>query len=628
MWGVVAVQKIFTGAIITSVVTGLFLSLLTSGLLASYQPIPSEGIVADRSSAQVALFRPFPLNYMEASTNYTSGMNTSAYGRQWNFAGWTVNQLNMTVQFSGLVGYTRPVGTMRVYVSIDNGTTYPYSFDLTIPAYTITTNDLKWGLMRGVRFTFDITEYANLFGPQTKIKWTVFGYGSNEFTVSIAYWDLTQTPVPPYDYKTTNYDQYYTMFTVNYTESAINYVPSDKEINSSSDKYNLDLLAQSIENHMQYSGALINTNVSAAAANTWGTGGLIYPSIADRTIRSLIKLAQYDPVNRNHYLVMSLRYINWSFSILTTQPGVPGEGKAYELQRGGSYATSPQMIDSGSATPMELVALYYNATNDMSLVDATWADLQQCYIFLKSLNVSVGPAAGLPVNGWYPRGSYYYPSNGTADFERSYLIYLQDSCEVYWGLKAFAYLAGLKGDTTLQTEANTWANSMEIKLNNFFWDEAAGKYLDAYWINSNNFETALSYGMLALGFYRISNNESRLYSTVKLYTSWGGIGGMYYNYTNPAKYEMNTRVHSTMISMLQVILATLKVDNNDSTLYPEYANYTQFLYDNPVYGGSLLNNAGYLGWVDVVHGTYSPEYDRTLAGVAWGIEGILAYHVH
>ena len=423
-----------------------------------------EEEVAKKENTHVALFRPFPLNYIEDSTSYTSDMNTSSYSRQWNFAGWRVNQLNMTVQFSGPVGYTRPSGTMRVYVSINNGISHPYSFDLTIPAYTITINDLEWGPMRGVQFTFDITKYANLFGPTTKIKWTVFGYGSNEFTVSVANLGSIQTHVSPYDYKTANYEQYFTMFTVNYTESTINYVPSDKVINSFSDEYNLDLLAQSIENHMQYSGALINTNISTAAANTWGTGGVIYPSIADRTIRSLIKLAQFDPVNRNHYLVLSLRYITWSFSILTTQQGVPGEGKAYKLQGGGYYTTSPQMIDSGSATPMELVALYYNATNDMSVVDATWANLQQCYTFLKSLNVSAGPAAGLPVNGWYPSGSCYYPSNGTADFERSYLIYLQDSCEVYWGLKAFGYLAGLKEDTILQTEADTWANSMEIKL--------------------------------------------------------------------------------------------------------------------------------------------------------------------
>jgi hypothetical protein len=39
-------QKISTGTIIATVATGLFLTLLTSGLLMSYQTIPSQGAVA------------------------------------------------------------------------------------------------------------------------------------------------------------------------------------------------------------------------------------------------------------------------------------------------------------------------------------------------------------------------------------------------------------------------------------------------------------------------------------------------------------------------------------------------------------------------------------------------------
>lgn len=41
-----AMRKISTGAIIATVATGLFLTLLTSGLLMSYQTIPSQGAVA------------------------------------------------------------------------------------------------------------------------------------------------------------------------------------------------------------------------------------------------------------------------------------------------------------------------------------------------------------------------------------------------------------------------------------------------------------------------------------------------------------------------------------------------------------------------------------------------------
>jgi len=39
-------RKISTGAIIATVATGLFLTLLTSGLLMSYQTVPSQGTVA------------------------------------------------------------------------------------------------------------------------------------------------------------------------------------------------------------------------------------------------------------------------------------------------------------------------------------------------------------------------------------------------------------------------------------------------------------------------------------------------------------------------------------------------------------------------------------------------------
>ena len=41
-----AMRKISTGTIIATVATGLFLTLLTSGLLMSYQTVPSQGAVA------------------------------------------------------------------------------------------------------------------------------------------------------------------------------------------------------------------------------------------------------------------------------------------------------------------------------------------------------------------------------------------------------------------------------------------------------------------------------------------------------------------------------------------------------------------------------------------------------
>jgi len=177
------------------------------------------------ASGERLTFRPLYPGYTHgtvtarANTNVTT-VGDIGYSREWNLGGWSITSLTMTIRLCGLAGWSYAARTLRMYVSVDDGTTFPYSIDKTIPAHTFLTSDPIWSSSNHYQdFTFDYTANAYLFGPKTRIKWKIV---EQNMLVANAYWGRTQNPPPPCDYRdgSNNYVQYYTIFNVAYTDIA------------------------------------------------------------------------------------------------------------------------------------------------------------------------------------------------------------------------------------------------------------------------------------------------------------------------------------------------------------------------------------------------------------------------
>lgn len=599
------------------------------------------------SPPYTTIYRPFPTSYSEGSVTIQNDTFTEAYSQQWNFANWNVTELNMTVQFSGDIGGDggyRPGGIMAVWISQDNGTSWANEFNCTIPPYTLNSSYADWGARKCVQFTYNITDYADLFYPRTLMKWTVHNY-TNPYYPSVAFQTGPQNYPPNYHFidGSDNYVQYYTLFTVTYDILDVPYTASTLTVNSTIDAANLDLLYQALVNHMMYETGAMNDYNSTYAFGSQDTAS-IHPTYCDIAARSMLRLSQYNETIRQELLDMFLRYTAWAHAYLFEVEGEDaGVSNPYLVRFANHLINQSQMIDTSAALRISNIADYHKLTGDNDTVDLYWDDLQECYDFLVSLNVTSGDAEGLNVNGWYQAGQYYYPANGTELWERSYYMFLQDVIEAYEGVVDMEYLANLKGNATLEAECNSWASLMYDQMNSVFWNSTLNRQTIGYNISSAKQDTTMGYGVISLGMYHLSENSTRLYNSIVSYLNdWiidlGDYPEIYYPldydyqvyggfqmYSSAANLYHNTEGHATMVNMLICALDELR--DQGTTLNQHFGGAISYLYYNDFYNGTLLDNRGYLAWTNEPLGTYAESWERIITSVAWGVEAILDYEI-
>lgn len=270
-------------------------------------------------------------------------------------------------------------------------------------------------------------------------------------------------------------------------------------------------------------------------------------------------------------------------------------------------------IDSFSACAISLMKEYYDATEDLDFMNFFWAQIENSKDFIVDL---------MNTTYWLPVDGYHF--NGT-DYNKSEMNWLHDCVEAYSGIKDYAYLEGVRGNSSEQTYWNNYANNISNGIRTYFWNETLQRYTGMFYINNATQNVAMVYNIITPLIYGIETNETRGISTLSQYISWGILSGRYYDKKWAEDYSVFNE-YSTMSGMIYSAFYRLMIDFNYTRMWMKmsFLEISKFLFLNPIYPErDLQNNNGWLDYVNLVNYTYATEYARLVEGSAWIINGFL-----
>lgn len=596
------------------------------------------GKVEAQEQLKTALFRPIYKGYGRGTVQLMPvSENTSIIDRELNLEGWNITQVwdfetgtwvsSLAIHvihcapewwfwIGGNLYYPPP---LRMYISIDEGLTFPYYIDF--PRHIIVM-DKRWSPYNETTYwlcaevvDFIPIDKLHLFGPTTRIKLSYIQTYPLEPPIYIGnyYWGPTQKPVPPYDYIDSygSYVQYAVWFTVEYTELPISYAGPTISFPFPETKRRLNDAANMILNTMFDSGAS-----NEVVGKEFGTDSWIVIYSSQLAMMELIDLCQIFPENASTYLRAVKRFITWMSSKQNPDGSFPFILTDGDLHPWYDNATNSwygyDKIDSFSACAISLLRKYYNATHDLDFINKYWNNIFRAKEFIVSL---MNYTYWLPVDGYHYNGTHYIKSD---------MNWLHDCVEVYQGIKDYAYLEGVRGNSSEQTYWNNYAESVANGIRTYFWNETLGRYVGIFNVTTGEQNIAKVYNIVTPVIYGIETNVTRASFTVSKYIDWGILSGRYYEVKWAEDYSVFNE-YSTMSGMIYSAFAKLiNLGYVDTWMKTKFIEVSKFLFNNPVYPNRDLQNAdGFLDWVNLVNYTWAKEYARLIETSAWFIDGFM-----
>jgi len=570
-------------------------------------------------------FRPFYEPYGKGSIFLDPDVNTSSISRSWNLEGLNVSEFYWILRllvpsswvYEGGGTHLDPGFDLFMYVSTDNGTTYPDVLNWDIGT-TIYTMDKSW---EGGFAYVDISRTLlstdlELFTPSTRIKLNFHrGYSTMypTFYLANAYWGATQKPVPPFDYVDAegSFVQFHLKFYAVYTLENITYTGSFSDFPYNQTKSYLTTSCESIIDSFLPSGV-----INEVTGKTWGreTWNVLYSG--QLAAQGLLEARSI--INDTRYLIFPKRFIAYQFSKQLS------DGSFYFILTDGDehpwYNATTDMwygydkIDSFSALSISLAKAYWDATNDTTFIDSFWSQILKSKDFVYSL---------VNQTSWIVRDGYHF--NGT-DYNLSEWSLLHDCVEVWQGLKDLAYLYRyMKLDTGEADYWDAFSGSLGAGIKTKFWNETLDRYVGFVHVPTNAQDTTLIYNIITPILYSLETNETRASLTLATYISWGNLSGRYYDKDWAADYSVYNE-YSTMSGMIFSGLALMNSTYglSDFWLKEKVVEVSKFLLNNPIYPWGLLQNSrGFLDYVNLINYTWANDYARLVEANAWIIRGLM-----
>lgn len=582
-------------------------------------------ISKSEETSKIAIFRPFYTPYGKGTIGpWVFAWNTTAVNREINIEGWNVKRLVLCIRWcmhwTNFVLEGRGIGYppgFTVFFSLDNGETYTHSISF---GQKIAVFEREWagGFLESVLayyFDFDYDGYFDkelsyLFTPKTRIK-IEFPAGFPNVYLAVHYWGAGQKPVPPYDYidRDGNYVQYSIWFVVEYEETTIEYKGDIVSFNFPETKKRLEKAANMIINTMHPSGASNEVVGKEFGKDSWI---VIYSS--QLAMMELIDLMRIFP--EKNYLLPVKRFIVWMWSKQNLTDGsfpfILTDGDQHpwfnnETNQWYGY----DKIDSFSACAISLMRKYYDATKDLNFINQYWNHIFKAKEFIVNL---MNYTYWLPVDGYHFNGTHYIKSE---------MNWLHDCAEAYQGIKDYAYLEGIRGNSSEQNYWNNYAEAIANGIRTHFWNETLKRYAGMFYVNNGTQNTVRVYNIITPVIYGIENNATRAILTVNEYVNWGILSGRYYEVKWAEDYSIYNE-YSTMSGMIYSSFYYLIKNFNYTEMWmkEKFLEVTKFLFNNPVYPNrDLQNDEGLLDWVNLVNYTWAKEYARLVETSAWFIDG-------
>lgn len=603
-----------------------FLSLffLFLAIFSSFIPLVQID-VAQAETVETAVFRPYALGYAQGTHLVNPvGQNTTSIDREINLEGWDVSKLALKIGFcSRVIDYlASPLvfypPAMKLYISTDRGETYPYV--RVLPA-KILVDPVYWeGYFYKFTGSYEIDESDyDLFTPETRIMIEYPAQIAPQQFFPLLYWGDIQEPVPPYDYidDDDNYVQYDVQYVVEYTEQEIEYTGSYQDFSDFPETYDkMERYGDMILDTLMLSGAGNEVVLNETNKLMFGTSSWIVMYSNQIAMMELLELCGI--TNNTNYLLATKRFITWMWSKQNTTDGsfpfilTDGDQHCWYNETSGYYYGYDK-IDSFSACAISLMRVYYEATGDLDFVNSLWSRIHLAKGFVSSL---VNTTSWVPVDGYHYDGSIYTKSESN---------WLHDCCEAWKGISDFAYLEGVRGNTSEQTYWDNYANLLAQGIRNEFWNETLGRYVGIYNVVNDAQTDTLVYNIITPLVYGICDNETRASMTLSNYCSWGLLSGRYLDYKWAEDYSVYNE-YSTMAGMMYKGFFNLYSTWNYTEFWAKIRliELGKFLFSNPVYPDrDLQNEAGVLDYVNMVEWTWAAEYARLVETSSWLLDGFM-----
>lgn len=590
--------------------------------------------VSSENETETATFRPFYSPYGEGTIAVDPNTNLTSLTREWNFEGWNVTSLYIKMRFCvpelwvtlGGGSHLDPAFELIVYISTDNGTTYPYEFWYEV-GYLIYTKEKMYGgwcyndYWHSMFHPMSSNTQENITDLLTPNSTMIINlhrswYSPYPFYIGTTYWGAIQEPIPPYDYidAEDTYVQYYIQFYCEYTEDQIEYQGETFDFPYSETEEKLHDSANMIINCMQDSGA-----VNEVVGKTFGKDTWIVLYSSELAMLNLLKMCSIIPDKANDYLVTVKHFIPYLWSKMESNGSFPfiltdGDQHEWYNETSGDYYGKDH-IDSFSALAISLMAEYHNATGDIDFINSYWNQIIAAKEFLYDL---------VNQTYWLPHDGYHY--NHTADdWYLSEWSLLHDACEVYQGFKDLSYMFYARGNTSDGDYWNNFADSIANGIRTYFWNETELRYTGYFHIPNATQNTVEVYNIITPVIYRIETNTTRISYSVNAYIHWGILSGRYLNQKWATDYSVYNE-YSTMSGMIYSAFYHMIIDHNYNVttwMKDSFLEISKFLFQNPIYPNkNLQNDNGWLDYVNLVNYTYARDTARLIESSAWIIDGM------
>jgi hypothetical protein len=609
----------------------IFLFLLCGILLGTSLII--DKTYANNDEWQIAYYRPLATGYAKGTMVVTTLTEwySEPFTREQNVESQILKgdlfqigdisyyyNITMTIRWAvpQLLGFMFNAPPFILYYSQNNGSTWNFIYEYTWTQYIETTEQWGAGFTSGVAHYYIPSQFTQYFMPNTifriQVHPTIPVY---TYYLCNYYWGAIQKPIPPNDFidESGNYVQYVISFTYEYQNQPQEYKGSTIDFPFDKTKKILSDSADMILNTMHLSGASNEVVGKQFGTDTWI---IIYSSqLAMMKLTDLLKIF---PENATNYLVPIKRFIVWMWNKQNLTDGsfpfILTDGDQHRWYN----ATTNQWygydkIDSFSASAISLMRKYYDATEDLAFINKYWNPIFKSKEFIVDL---MNLTYWLPVDGYHFNGTHYI---------KSQMNWLHDCVEAYQGIKDYAYLEGVRGNSSEQTYWNNYAESIANGIRTYFWNETLGRYAGMFYINNGTQNTVRVYNTITPLIYNVEINGTRASSTISQYVSWGILSGRYYEKKWAEDYSISNE-YSTMSGMILSSFAKLITQFNYTELWmkDKFFEVSKFLFMNPIYpNGNLQNNAGWLDFVNLVNYTWAQDYARLIETSAWIIDGFM-----
>lgn len=444
---------------------------------------------AKADDEELAVFRPFYEPYGEGTVEVVHNTNLTSITREWNFIGWNISEWFIKIRFCVpklwviITGeHVDPAFNVILYVSTDNGTTYPYELWYEV-GYIIYTMEHQYGgwCYRDWIANMEYPQYgkpeglnvSEIFLPTTRIKIQLHRtwFSIFEFYLGTAYWGEIQKPVPPYDYRDASdtYVQYYVQFYASYIEDTIDYKGETFDFPYEKTQSKLKTSSDMILNCMHPSGT-----VNEVVNKEWGKDSWIILYSSELAMMNLIDLCSIFPDESSHYLVAAKRFITYLFSKQYSNGSFPfilTDGDQHEWYDIPENITETWQVNAGF-DDCEVM--------DGDAIHPPWDELHNVY----------NPWVGKTVSSWYGTGQRFLnvglPSGAIIDSAYLKVCSHQDMPA---SPDLLSHIQGEKGDSlTFSTIADYNARTRTTETVD--WDNM-GAWTKDVWYTSPNIKTVI-----------------------------------------------------------------------------------------------------------------------------------------